>query len=179
MKKFTLLLFVAGLVAGPAYWAFAKFFTGSRAVLVNLDRIGASPVSPWRTADFTLAAEMAPAGLILHAGGSLAASPEMSRPPSDRYAATLFRDGTTASPLVFTLGVKNLADPVPTFKEHLLFFKVIQAGQYRLEVTPAAAPEIRIDRMQLEVRQHLHEPDSRVVTAGMVVMVLGILGFFL
>ena len=31
--------------------------------------------------------------------------------------------------------------------------------------------------MQLEARQHLHEPDNRIVTAGLVAMVLGILGF--
>lgn len=179
MKKIALLLFVAGLIAGPAYWVYAKFFTGSQAVLVNLEKSEAKPGATWRSPDFTLAPDMAPVGLILHANGSFAPNMDESRPPKDRYAATLFKAGEAAKPLTFTLGVKAVADANPAFKEHLLFFKVVQAGQYHLEVAPAAEPEIRIERMQLEVRQHLHEPDNQIVTAGMVVMVLGILGFFL
>ena len=122
---------------------------------------------------------MAPVGLILHATGSFSPNMDENRPPKDAYAATLYKDGSAAKPLAFVLGVKSVADSNPAFKEHLLFFKAVQGGTYHLEVTPASEPDIRLDGMQLEVRQHLHEPDSRIVTAGIVVLVLGILGFFL
>lgn len=177
MKTLSLLLLVVGLLAGPGYWVYAKFYTGSQAALVNLEKRGGGPA--WRSAEFTLSPDMAPAGLILHAGGHFAPNMDESKPPRDRYAAVLHKDGVAAKPLAFSLGVKHVSDSNPEFKEHLLFLQSVQGGRYQLEVSPAAEPDIVLDRMRLEVRQHLHEPDSKVVTVGMVVMVLGILGFFL
>lgn len=179
MKKISLLLLIVGLIVGPAYWIYAKFYTGSQAALLTLEKADATPTAIWRSPEFSLTPDMAPAGLILNAGGSFSPNMDESRPPKDRYAAILFKDGEAAKPLNFTLGVKSISDSNPAFKEHLLFFQVVQAGRYHMEVTPAAEPAIRLDRMQLEIRQHLHEPDSKVVTLGMVVMVLGILGFFI
>lgn len=179
MKTVSLILLVAGLFAGPAYWIYAKFYTGSQAALIKLERVGTDPMSAWRSGEFSLSPEMAPVGLILRASGGFSPNMEESRPPKDPYSATLFKGTEAAKPLVFTLGVKHVSDSNPTFKEHLLFFQVVQAGTYHLEVTPSAAPDIKLDHMQLEVRQNLHEPDSKVVTIGMVVMILGILGFLI
>lgn len=180
MKTVSLVLFLAGLLAGPAYWIYAKFYTGSQAALITLEKAaGSGAAATWRSADFTMAPEMAPVGLILHAQGSFSPNMDESRPPRDNYAATLYKDGVAAKPLGFSLGVKHVTDSNPVFKEHLLFFQVIQPGNYHVEVTPAAEPDIKLDRVQLEVRQHLHEPNSTVVTVAMVVMILGILGFFI
>lgn len=179
LKKISLLLLVIGLALGPGYWVYGKFFTGSQAALIELKRADASPTAPWRSAQFSLAPDMAPVGLILHTGGRFTPNPEAGRPPKDRYAATLFRDGQAAQPLSFSLGVKSPENRTPEFKEHLLYFQAVQPGQYHVQVTPAAAPEIQLERMQLEVRQHLHEPDGKLVTIGMVVMILGIMGFFI
>lgn len=175
MKTVSLLLLIAGLIAGPAYWVYAKFYTGSQAALITLEKQG----NGWRSSDFKLSPEMAPAGLILHANGSFSPNMHESQPPKDGYAVTLYRDGTAAKPLNISLGVKSVSNSNPAFKEHLLFFQVVQAGVYHVEITPAAEPDIKLDRVQLEVRQHLHEPDSNVVTGGMLVMILGILGFFI
>jgi len=179
MKSISLLLLIAGLVAGPAYWTYAKFYTGSQVALLTLTKTEPAALASWRSPEFTLTPDMAPVGLILLAGGSFSPNMDESHPPQDRYAATLFRDGTAAKPLNFTLGVKHVSDSNPAFKEHLLFFQIVQAGRFHVEVTPAAEPDIKLDRMQLVVRQHLHEPDSKIVTIGMVVMILGILGFFI
>lgn len=179
MKTISLILLITGLLAGPAYWVYAKFFTGSRVALLSLERADAEAAAPWRSAPFTLSPEMAPVGLILHAQGSFSPNMMENSPPKDRYAATLYRDEEAAQPLNFTLGVKSVADSNPVFKEHLLFFKVVQAGQYRLEVAPVGEADIKLAHVQLEVRQHLHEPDNRIVTGGMVVMILGLLGFFI
>ena len=63
MKKVFLLLLIAGLMAGPAYWVQAKFLTGSRVALLDLRQ---GPEGTWRTAVFNLAPDMAAVGLILH-----------------------------------------------------------------------------------------------------------------
>ena len=179
LKKIFLLLLLVGLVLGPGYWVYGKFFTGTEAARIDLTRADAAPDAAWRSAPFSLTPDMAPLGLVLNANGQLAPNLDKSRPPKDRYAAVLFKDGQAAKPLGFTLGVKNTGERHPAFKEHLVYFQVVQPGRYHVEVTPAAAPEIQLQSMQLEVRQHLHEPDSKLVTIGMVVMILGIMGLFI
>jgi hypothetical protein len=62
------------------------------------------------------------------------------------------------------------------FKEHLLFMQVVQAGSYQVEVTPASDSIMKVEQMRLEVRQNLQEPNSNVVTGGIVLLVLGLLG---
>ena len=36
MKILTTILFVAGILTGPAYWIYAKFYTGSRVAMLTL-----------------------------------------------------------------------------------------------------------------------------------------------
>ena len=173
MKNLSIALLVAGILLAPVYWIYAKFYTGEQAALLALTR---TDEGGWRSSVFRLEAGMAPLGMILSTQGSFAPNMHDSDPPADRYAATLYKDGVAAQPLTFTLNVKNIADSNPVFKEHLLFLKVVTAGDYHLEVTPMAPPRINHDRMLLQVRQNIHEPDNRVVIGGIVMGVLGILG---
>lgn len=181
MKKLSLLLLLAGLLAGPGYWTYAKFYTGSQATLVNLTRTESQgSVQTWRSPAFTLSRDMAPLGLILVAHGRLPAGQHAGGPPKDHYTATLSKDGSAARPLAFTLAIKGNSAPTnPVFREHLLLFQVVQDGRYQLEVAPAAPPAIPLEQVQLELRQHVLEPDSRVVTGGLLVLMLGILGLVL
>lgn len=173
IKKLSYLLLVIGIALGPAYWIYAKFFTGEQALLLSLSRTGDGP---WRSGEFSMRADMAPAGLILHAQGSFSPGMADGRPPKDRYTATLHRNGAAARPLAFTLNAGKTANGNASFKEHLVLLQVVQEGRYRLEVSALGEPAIRPDQMRLEIRQHLHEPDSRIVTAGMLVFIVGILG---
>jgi hypothetical protein len=45
-----------------------------------------------------------------------------------------------------------------------------------LEVSSVNPPTIQIDQMSVQVRQNLHEPDPRVVMAGVITFILGLLG---
>lgn len=177
MKMLALALIVCGLVLGPAYWIHAKFYTGSEAALITLE---AAPVKPaqartWQSAPFRLAPEMAPVGLILVAEGHFSPNMDENRPPRDQYSATLSHDGVAAQPLAFSLGVKYVSDSNPSFREHLLLMQKAQAGEYAITISQAAEPAIEIDRMQLQVRQQLKEPDPDVVMAGIGLIVLGLL----
>lgn len=177
MKKLAFLLLLAGLLLAPAYWIYAKFYTGSQALLVDLKTDPAPADGPlvWRSPVFELHPDMSPAGLLILADGHFAPNMDESRPPKDPYVATLFKGDEAAKPLGFTLGVSSVSDANPVFKEHLLLMQKVQPGQFHLEVVSQAPPGIVIDRMQLQVRQQLHEPDPQIVTAGIVSLVLGIL----
>ncbi len=178
IKKISFTLIALGLLLAPGYWIYAKFYTGSEAALLSL-----SPGSPleggrptWRSGEFSLGADMAPLGLILLAQGHFSPNMDENKPPRDLYTATLSRDNEAAKPLGFSLGVSNVSDSNPSFREHLLLMHQVQAGTYRVEVTAVNPPVIQMDRMQLQVRQNLLEPDPRVVTGGIILFILGILG---
>lgn len=175
MKTLSLLLLICGLILAPAYWIYAKFYTGKQTAMLTLDKAEGA-AEKWRSGPFELKPEMAPVGLILHVDASFAPTMEEHKPPQDRYNVTLSKEGVAAKPLVITLKAANASNGNPIFKEHLLFMQVVQGGGYQLEVTPASEPGMKIEKMRLEVRQNLHEPNSQVVTGGIVLLVLGLLG---
>jgi hypothetical protein len=181
MKMLSFALILCGLVVGPAYWIYSKFYTGSEAALLTLSPVETKPglAKTWQSGPFRLEAGMAPAGLILVAQGHFSPNMDEHRPPRDSYSATLSRDGTLAQPLTFQLGVKSVSDSNPAFREHLVLMQQVQPGEYTLTVSQAAEPAIEIDRMQLQVRQHLQEPNPDIVMAGIGLFVLGILGLVL
>lgn len=177
MKMLALALIALGLLLGPAYWIHAKFYTGSEAALVDLKPLPTEPgkARTWQSEAVALDAAMAPAGLILVAQGHFSPNMDEGRPPSDRYSATLSRDGTAAQPLTFSLGVKHVSDSNPAFREHLLLMQKVQPGAYTLSVSQAAEPAIEIDRMQLQVRKNLSEPNPDLVMAGIGLIIAGLL----
>lgn len=181
IKKISFTLIALGLLLAPAYWIYAKFYTGSEAALLSL-----TPSTPleggrptWRSGEFSLAEDMAPLGLILLAQGHFSPNMDENRPPRDLYTAALSRGEEAAKPLGFSLGVSSVSDANPSFREHLLLMHQVQPGNYRVEVVAVNPPTIQVDRMQLQLRRNLIEPDPRVVTGGIVLFILGILGLLM
>jgi hypothetical protein len=175
MKTISLLLLAAGLLIGPAYWIYAKFYSGSQAALVPLSKLDAA-AGTWHSAQFKMSAEMAPVGLILKSQGSFEPSMDESRPPKDLYAALLSRNGESAKPLGFELNAGSTGNTNPTFNTHLLLLQTVKEGNYQLEIRPSGPPNIPLRKVELEVRQHLVEPNPNVVMAGVLLLVFGILG---
>jgi hypothetical protein len=176
MKTISLLLLIIGLILAPAYWIYSKFYTGKQTAMLNLGKLE-GPAEKWRSPTFELLPDMAPVGLILHVNASFKpTSLDEGQPPQDRYLVTLIKEGQSAKPLPIVLKAGKNADANPVFKEHLLFLQVVQGGHYQIEVTPASEPRMKIGQMRLEVRQNLQEPNSRVVTGGILLLVLGLLG---
>lgn len=171
MKTAALLCLILGVIVGPVYWVYAKFFTGSRLVLLDLKSEGGA----YRSPEFQLEPGMAPAGLILHVEAGRPSGWDEHSNHTNRYDVVLSREGEAAKPLTITLNGKASAGPSPVFREHLLYFKEVQGGRYTLEVRPKGEPEMPATALRLEVRQHIMEPDSKVVTAGMVLLTLGII----
>ena len=175
MKTISLILLATGIFLCPVYWIYAKFYSGSVAVVVPLAKQDAA-AGTWRSAEFNMTADMAPVGLILKSQGSFAPNMDEGRPPKDMYAAMLSRNGEVAKPLGFELNAGSTGNSNPVFKSHLVLFQVVKEGRYRLEILPANAPSIPLNRVELEVRQHLVDPKPNLVMVGILVLVLGLLG---
>jgi hypothetical protein len=175
MKTLSLLLLAAGMLLGPAYWIYAKFYSGSQAALVPLTITDAA-AGIWRSQVFRMTADMAPVGLILKSQGSFTPNMDESRPPKDLYAALLSREGESAKPLGFELNAGSIGNSNPTFNSHLVLFQAVKEGGYQLEIRPSGPPSIPLQKVDLEVRQHLVEPNPNIVMAGVLLLVFGILG---
>jgi hypothetical protein len=178
MKTIALLLLIAGLILAPAYWIYTKFYTGKQTAMLTLEKIAGDEKTPasWRSAPFDLQADMAPVGLILHVETSVDPTAEDFRPPIDRYNVTLSQQGEAAKPLVIMLKSANSAVGNQAFKEHLLFMQAVKAGAYQIEVSPASESIMKVENMRLEIRQNLQEPNPDIVTGGIILFVLGLLG---
>lgn len=172
LKTFSLLLILAGLILGPAYWIHVVQFTGQVARTVELRAV---EHGAWATPSFRLDPDMAPVGLILRAAGSFAPNMPEDAPPCDRYRAILYQDGTAGTPIRLELGVSAIADSNPRFQERLLLLQRPQAGEYRLELIPEAAPTIRLSDLELDVRARVRQTDNRIVAAGIAAIALGAL----
>ncbi len=178
MKTFALLLLVIGLILAPAYWIYSKFYTGKQTTMMPLEKVAGvdAAATIWRSAPFQLQAEMAPVGLILHLDASFDPTTDDHKPPIDRYNVTLSKQGESSKPLLITLKAGNSAQGLQNFKEHLLFIEKVQAGSYQVEVSPASDSIMKVGQMRLEIRQNLQEPNNHIVTGGIVLLVLGLLG---
>jgi hypothetical protein len=178
MKTIALLFLIAGLILAPAYWIYTKFYTGKQTAMLTLEAVaGDDKTAPsWRSAPFDLQADMAPVGLILHVEASFEPTAEDHKPPIDRYNVTLSHQGEAAKPLVIMLKSASSAVGNQAFKEHLLFMQAVKAGAYQIEVTPASDSIMKVQAMRLEVRQNLQEPNPDIVTGGIILLVLGLLG---
>ena len=178
MKIVATLLLLAGLILAPAYWIYSRFYTGSQAAMMTLDKsTGESKPGPvWRSAPFELKPGMAPVGLILHVDTHFDPTSDDAKPPVDRYLVTLSNQGVAAKPLGIMLKAESSAVGNQQFKEHLLFMQAVNDGSYQIEVAPNEEASMQVERMQLEIRQNLQEPNPHIVTGGIILLVLGLLG---
>ncbi len=172
LKTFSVLLLLAGLAIGPAYWIYVVHFTGQVAQTVEL-RAGDDGI--WTSPGFRLDPAMAPVGLILRAAGSFAPNMPDDQPPRDRYRVLLYQGEVAGTPIRLELGAASIADGNPRFQERLLLLQRPQAGEYRLELIPESAPVIRLSNVGLDVRAQVQQTDNRVVAAGIAAIALGAL----
>ncbi|MCS6986849.1 MAG: hypothetical protein N2Z63_08575 [Thiobacillaceae bacterium] len=172
LKAFSLLLILAGLVLGPVYWIYVVHFTGRVTQTLEL-KAGADGV--WRTPVFRLEPSQAPLGLVLRASGDFAPNRPDDQPPRDHYRAVLYHGQAAGAPIGVELAASSVADSHPQFTQRLLLLARPQAGDYRLELIPAAAAQIRLDRVELEVRAQARSLDTRILAAGLIALAVGVL----
>ncbi|HEX8978636.1 MAG TPA: hypothetical protein VF811_02905 [Parasulfuritortus sp.] len=176
MKTLYILLLILGLPIGPGYWVYAKLYSGKLAMTLPLaPGEGGALVSP----PFKLEPGMAPVGLVFHTQGSFVPRQDEDKPPKDEYTATLTGPGGAPQSVPFPLAAQAVANSNPVFNVPLLWMDKATAGEYRLEVRPTGQPVIRLEHPRLDVRANVQEPDGRIVSVGLLMMIAGFLGLFL
>lgn len=176
MKPLLVLLILIGSGLGPGYWLYAKLYSGRIAQRLDLEvaedgRLLSPP--------FRLDPSLQPVGLVLHAMGSFTPNRDPDKPPKDGYGATLYKDGVVFLTGTLTLPASSVAASNPIFRERLFWLEAAPAGEYHLEIVPVRPAEIKLDQVRLEARAAMREPDGRLVSAGLLALLAGVLGWFL
>lgn len=172
LKPLSLLLILAGLLLGPAYWIYVVHFTGRTAQTVTLSPDGQGG---WSSPVFRLAPDMGAVGLILSASGGFSPNMDENRPPRDRYEAILYHADQPASAIRLDFSAGSVANSNPRFRERLVLMNRPRELNYRLEIKPVSEPEIKLDRVELQVRVDVRQTDNRVVAAGIILIAVGVL----
>lgn len=176
MKTIYILLLLIGLPIGPGYWVYAKLYSGKLAMTVPLvaGEGGALVSQP-----FKLEPGMAPVGLVFHTQGSFVPRQDEDKPPKDEYTATLIGPDGVPQLVPFPLAAQAVANSNPVFNVSLLWMNKVAGGDYRLEIKPTSQSVITLEHPRVDVRANVQEPDGRIVSVGLIMMIVGFLGLFL
>ncbi|MBK6744893.1 MAG: hypothetical protein IPG66_18850 [Hydrogenophilales bacterium] len=176
MRTILALAILVGLVIGPIYWIYGKFYSGRTAQTLTLKE---SREGKFVSGEFRVTPDMAPTGVVLTATGSFAPNMPEDQPPKVGYAATLFKDGTQFNIAKFPLKASSTSETNPVFKERLFYLEAPQDGLFRMELEAMTPQTIKLDSVQIEVKANVQEADGRVVSVGMVLMIVAVLGLLI
>lgn len=172
MKNILFLAILIGVVIGPAYWVYGKFYSGRP---VQTLALVASGDGKFVSGDFRVTPDMAPAGVILTASGGFAPNMPDDQPPQVGYEARLSKNGTPFNAAKFALKAGSTGDTNPSFKERLFYLEAPQDGTFRMELEARTPETMRLDNVRIELKANIREPDGRIVSAGMVLMIVAVL----
>lgn len=169
--RMQLLLILIGVVLGPLYVGYARFFSGSPVSTRELiDRHDQSAPGTPVPVTLQLRPAMNPVRISVEAEREGA-----SRPGDERvsYAGRLMLRRTSVWQRIFTFdlggGTGAHRDTV-----RLATLSVPVAGRYRLDIAPLGSSGAGLSSMALHVRRNVMVPDPRVYGAGLLLFFISI-----
>jgi len=174
-KAAGLLLLAIGLILGPGYFIYTRFYTGREITELPLSL---QPISGQRAralARFDLLPEMGPVTLIITL--TAAHGPTLSPPdtPSYRYQARITLHGKTVLTHSFTVRALQVeATPAEVFKQALPVMKNILPGEYELELIQESEAGMEIRQASVQVRAGVKHLNAAVLAIGVGLLVAGV-----
>jgi hypothetical protein len=172
MKVILIIVILVGLVLGPAYWVYGKFYSGRSVQKIALVRSGDGRFT---SGEFKITPDMAPAGIILTATGGFAPNMPDDQPPQVGFEARLSKNGTSFNAARFLLKAGSTGNTNPSFKENLFFLEAPQNGTFMMELEAKTPQTIRLDSVRIELKANMLEPDGRIVSAAVVLLSIALL----
>lgn len=168
--KIAVVLVAVGLLLGPGYYFYHKFFTGR--ILHSIPLLpGADGFQP---ASFAVGPESSPIRIVLRA--STDHDPVIGNTaPRLRYSAMVRSEpGTEASfPVEFIS--TSFESEFQEFAAEVATLPVAQTMTYHVALRQTEPSEMRVRSSVLEIRGNATEPDMRLVWSGVFLLVTGAL----
>ncbi len=168
-------LLTVGLILGPGYFIYTRFYTGREITELPLEFHPDTAGRPRAIANLDLLPVMGPLTLIVNftaAHGSTLSPPNT---PRNHYRVRILLNGDTLLTRTFTLRAKRVeATPAEVFKQALPVLEIAAPGRYQLELVQEGASEMEIKQASVQVRTGVHHVNREAVATGIGLLVVGL-----
>lgn len=189
MTRFSILLILIGLVLGPAYYAWASFFSGGKVAELRLGEKGTrftlpsgdvmrfSNANAFQPVELALDPAMNTVGLVLvfEVVGDVRVEPVRG----DAYQALLLANGHPLLQKQVSISRGSHQGPDQRWSELVATIDVPHPGTYTFVLEEAKPPELPLAGITLQVRRNVVRARMEVVWSGVALLVAGILSVFL
>lgn len=173
-KPVGLVLMIVGLIAGPGYFIYARFYSGREITELPLEFHPGMGRRAHAIAAFDLLPVMGPVTVIVNMTATH--GPVLSPPntPQNRYRARIVLNGETVLTHSFTLRSAQVeATPAEVFKHPLPVMKNLAPGEYKLELIQEGEAEMEIRQATVQVRAGVKHVNAAVLAIGIGLLVAG------
>jgi hypothetical protein len=190
MKTLIPVLFIAGLLLGPGYYIYCKFFSGSsvgeytilshdvKSLDLGVVKSTTASNPKWNTpVELDLSPEMNP--ILIKASFGFMQSTSVGK--GQEYSVSLSRDGDE----VWTRDLsvrRSKAGTTGSGRHHvettktveIMTFEVDEPGTYSLDMTPQGRDRMTIAGIKIDVRKNVLSPRPVLYVPGVIVLVLSL-----
>ncbi|MGA7179681.1 MAG: hypothetical protein WBX11_08870 [Thiobacillaceae bacterium] len=174
-KSAGIVLLIIGVILGPGYYIYTRFYTGREITELPLEFSAGPDGRPVAIARFDLLPVMGPVTVILNL--TISYGPTLTPPntPRNRYRARITLNGTTILSQPFTLKATQVeATPAQVFKHSLPVMSIKTPGEYRLELAQDGEAEMEIKQASVQVRAGVHYLNTTLLAVGIVLLSAGV-----
>jgi hypothetical protein len=175
-KPMALALVALGLLLGPGYFIFQHFFTGSvlAAGEIPVADTAAETLPAYASAPVHVPADAGPLRVLLRLTASHG-SWQPPHPPRNRYELRLLRGQAEMARSELELSPSHVEADRIDGRHIAATLEQPPPGEYRLLVRAIAAPELKLDGLEVEWRRNAQPMDQRLFYAGLGLLAAGVL----
>jgi hypothetical protein len=166
---------LGGFLIGPGYFLYTRYFTGA---VVAVHQLGLpAGAGGARSAEVALEPAMSPVRFILRV--STEHGPSLRGAPRNRCRTVIEAEDKSVASSEIELVSNSIESTVQEFAEVLATLEVPRPAVYRVTLEEGADPGMNATRTQVEVRRNVREPDTRIVWAGVALLLAGLVRLIL
>jgi len=175
MHKITgIVLLILGLLLGPGYYVYTRFFSGDLIATQPLPVDAAG--QRFEPVLLRLVPDMQPVGLVLRFTVSHGPTIQPTYTPRSDYRVRLLDGERAVLDHRFSLQSPEVeSTPSRVFQHALPVLPVERPVSYRMELSAENEPQMQVHSADVQVRAHVREPDLKLVAAGVALAVIGFL----
>jgi hypothetical protein len=173
-KPAGLVLLMLGLILGPGYYIYTRFYTGREITELPLEFQTQADKTSIARVNVDLLPVMGPVTIIVNMTASYGPTLNPPDTPKNRYQATImFNDEPVLAKSFSFQATQVESTPAQVFRHALPVMHVSTPGKYTLELIQEAGQEMEISRATIQVRAGVKSLNTSVLASGIALLVAG------
>lgn len=171
-----IVLLILGLLLGPGYYIYARFFSGAVVATQPLPLARDTSGQRFEPVLLNLTPDMQPFGLVLRFDVSHGPTIQPTYTPRNDYRVRLLDGEQVVLDQPFSLQSPSVeSTPSQVFQQALPLLQIDRPVSYRLELQAETEPQMTVNSADVQVRAQVRSPDYKLVAAGVALAVVGLL----